>query len=256
MMKDQRSVKSAERVMELLEFFAERQAPATVVEISRALGTPQSSTSMLIQTLARLGYLAADLEGRGYLPTLRTMMLGTWLHDWLFGEGTLVAELAELRRRTGKTVLIGIRQGLHVRSVMALRGIEPNALRIRPGGLYPVCRSAMGKMLLGLEPDAEILRIARAFNAAAHAQDRINVQAVLDEVKACRVHRWSESDDYPLTGRGAVATLLPTVPGHPSMALAIAVNMGDLLQGRDGFVSHVLAVKNRLAKDVPLKAEA
>lgn len=173
-------------------------------------------------------------------------MLGTWLHDWLFGEGILVAETAELRRCTKKTVLIGIRQGLHVRSVLALRGSESNAVRVRPGVLYPVCQSAMGKMLLGLETDSKVLSIARACQAGLNGANRMDPNAVLEEVRACRVHKWSSSEDYPQAGRAAIATLLPTVSGHPPMALAIAIEMADLLHRREEFVSNVLAVPQRL----------
>ena len=41
-------VKSAGRVLEVFEFFAHRHAPATVSEVTAALGFPLSSTSVLL----------------------------------------------------------------------------------------------------------------------------------------------------------------------------------------------------------------
>jgi DNA-binding MarR family transcriptional regulator len=45
------TVKSARRVLEIFEYFASHQAPATVSEIADALGYPRSSTSVLVRSL-------------------------------------------------------------------------------------------------------------------------------------------------------------------------------------------------------------
>ena len=55
-------VKSAERAMALLEFFAEWRRPATVKEVSQSLGWPQSSTSMLLASLAEAGYYDEEAD--------------------------------------------------------------------------------------------------------------------------------------------------------------------------------------------------
>jgi len=241
------NVKSAERVMAVLELFAERQAPASVLEVSRELNLPQSSTSMLLATLERLGYLSIDSDDGGFRPTLRVMLLGHWLHDWLFGEGTLVSAVDELRRRTGETVLIGIRQGLYVRSILALRGTRPGAMRIRPGVLYPLAMSSMGKIFLTLDSDSEVRRSAEATNLLPNLKSApIDANALVAEVRACRVHGWSESDDWPLSGRGAIATLLPRVASQPQMAIAMGMNMSELLHNRNGLLEELMGVVQRL----------
>lgn len=220
------SVKSAERAMAILEFFARHQRSASVGDVSQALGYPQSSTSMLLRTLERAGYLALDTEEAGYRPTLRVLLLGSWLQNELFGEGTLITAIDRLRRKTGHTVLIGVRQGLHVQSVLALRGTRTEAVRIPSGVLYPITRSAIGKMLLTLEKDANVERIARSANALERqARQRVHVPDLLEEIKQCRVHQWSLSENYPFVGHGAIATLLPAVARYPSMGLALGVDM-------------------------------
>lgn len=252
-MSELRAVKSAARVMEVMEIFVETQRPHTAAEIARDLGYPQSSTSMLLRTLEQLGYLALDTETGNYRPTLRVMLLGTWLHDELFGEGTLVSAMDRLRRETGQTVIIGIRQGLHVRSIFALRGPKLGAARIRAGHLYPVCRSSMGKLLLGLERDADVARIARASNALEKKREnRINVEQFVEEVRACRVHRWSVTEEYPSNGRAAVATLLPRVPGHPPMGLALGITMADLLKERNELIEAVIETASSLEAEPPV----
>ena len=110
---DSPSVKSARRVLEILEYFAQGVARATVMQVANSLAYPQSSTSALLSSLATLGYLKFDLSDRTYSPTLRVMLLGSWLQDELFTQGSLVAVMERLRQQTSLTVMIGLRQGNH-----------------------------------------------------------------------------------------------------------------------------------------------
>ena len=59
---------------EVFEFFAERQAPARLTEVARALGYPASSTFVLLKSLRSLGYLDYDRNDRTFLPTLRSAL--------------------------------------------------------------------------------------------------------------------------------------------------------------------------------------
>jgi len=56
------AVKSAKRVLEIFEFFAERKRPASVGDVVEALGYPQSSTSALLKSLVQLRYLCPSSE--------------------------------------------------------------------------------------------------------------------------------------------------------------------------------------------------
>ena len=65
-------VKSAKRVLQILHFFAERRSPATLSEISTALGFPKSSALGLLETLESEGY--AHQSANGYYLTRRWLM--------------------------------------------------------------------------------------------------------------------------------------------------------------------------------------
>jgi len=82
-------VKSAQRVMELLEFFTAERPEATVMDIVRVLDYPQSSASELLRCLVSLGYLSYDRYRRTYRPTTRVPLLGSWVlrsANWLSEE--------------------------------------------------------------------------------------------------------------------------------------------------------------------------
>jgi DNA-binding IclR family transcriptional regulator len=235
-----RSVKSAARAMDLFEFFAEAKRPATGKEIGAALRMPQSSTSMLLSTLCAKGYLA-QVDGGAFFPTVRVMLLGQWLRHELLDEADLVFAMDQVRRDTGQTVLIGTRQDLQVRIMFVLWGAKSSSVQIFPGATYPVCKSPMGKMLLSLEPDKEVERVARRSNAVSPA-DQVSVAGLLDEVRTCRMLGWAAAEDYPFTGRGAIAALLPVLTGHPRMGIALGVPMADLHYNRNAYLDTLATV--------------
>lgn len=225
-------VKSARRTLEVLEFFAARHGPATVSEVAEALDYPQSSTSMLLRTLESLGYLLQDGGSRSYRPTLRVMLLGTWMHDELFGQASLFSNMEQLRLRTGQAVLVGLRQGIHVRFILSLPGLKSNALRYPVGVMRPVCRSAAGKMLLTRESDREVQRIARHANAEATLpEERVDVAALLAEVRESRAQGWAQSVNYPRTGFANLSILLPAIAGQPHMGITLGMR-ADVLPAR------------------------
>ena len=71
-------VKSAVRVIEILEFFEAERRALKVSEIVEGLRMPQSSVSTLMKTLAAQGYVEFDPETRRYRPAPRLAFLGHW----------------------------------------------------------------------------------------------------------------------------------------------------------------------------------
>jgi len=232
------TVKSAERVLQLLEFFADHRLPATVAEVSRRLGYPQSSTSMLLDTMVDLGYLHYEPQGRRFRPTLRVMLLGSWLQDELFGEGSLVSAMDLVRRTSGQSVFVGFRQGVHVRLILALRGDRPTALDVRSGQIQSACLSSVGKMLLSLETDADIARIARTANAMEpNRARRVHVQSLVDEIRLSQARGWAESHDYPSPAHSGIASLLPAVRGQPPLGLGLGTTTAIMQTDRSALVA-------------------
>src|SRR3954462_4107703 len=160
------SVKSARRIIEILEFFADRQAPATLMAVAKALKTPASSTSALLGTLQQLGYLDYDRHARTYMPTIRAALLGIWVNDLLLSDGTVLRLMYELRDQTHETVVLGTQSGLHVQYIHVMRSlIRRSSPGVASGRLRPLLRSAVGQLMLSLKEDREILALARRINA-------------------------------------------------------------------------------------------
>lgn len=231
------TVKSAQRVLEVLEYFASTHEHATVAEVSRQLGYPQSSTSMLLGSLEHLGYLTYDKVDRCFRPTVRVMLLGSWIQDELFGEGSLVSAMDSLRRSTGQTVMVGLRQGIHVRFILTLRGPRPSSLRVRTGMLASVCLSSAGKALLARESDATILRIVRHANAVDPLSGRVHAQSLLEEIRQGQARGWAETFEFPSPGHCSISAPLPPIPGQPALGLCIGTDTAYMQRERPSLVA-------------------
>ena len=97
-------VKSASRVLDLLEIFAAAPSPLGVSELARRLSIPKSSVSALLRTLLLRGYLERDQHG-GYRqsthpamalssPSLaRLVTVAPSLNTYLKGFGGLIVDL-------------------------------------------------------------------------------------------------------------------------------------------------------------------
>lgn len=242
-------VKSAQRTLEVLELFAGSHRAATVAEVARELDYPQSSTSILLNDLARLGYLEQDAESRAFRPTLRVMLLGGWLQDRLIGESSLLRRMERLRARHDVTVLIGMQAGARVRYILTLR--RPGAgLHMRAGMTRPIGRAAVGKALLLLKPEAEALRILRRANAEeAEPARRVDIAAVMADLRQARQRGWLESGGAVVPGQTVLAMPLPSLPDHPPLAIGLGTTMAEAERRREALVAALREVCGALRRE-------
>lgn len=212
-------VKSALRVLELLEFFAEWRRPASVKEIAQSLGYPQSSTSVLLKSLMESGYFDHDLRTGMYAPNVRLSLATAWIEEQLYSEQSLLRMMERVLAETGHTVMIGTRQGVHVRYLHVLQATRAGSFQSKSGLLRPLFRSATGKMLLTTLPERDIARLLRQANAyEADATLHVNVDQALTERRQALVAGYAISWGTSVVGAAAIAVLLP---GRDPMTLSL-----------------------------------
>jgi DNA-binding IclR family transcriptional regulator len=224
-------IKSAERTVQVFEFFARVRRPATVSEVEDALQIPQSSTSVLLRSLSELGYLEYLAEDRMYRPTLRVTLLGDWLKPAL-PEDILTERLDDLHRKTQETILVGRQQGSQIQYVYTLRPNQELQFYMQEGARQPLSTSASGRALLSALSDQAVRRIARRNNAEAGVH--VDEGRLLEAVREVRRTGVSETDPA-LSGEReihAVATLLPRKTGSEQIALGIAGPKERMLKRR------------------------
>lgn len=198
-------VKSAARVIEVLEYFRDTRAPSTLKQTSDALGYPQSSTTKLLKSLAALGYLNNDTSTRRYFPTLLVSALGDWIGQALLGHTRIVSALQELA--CSQRLLV---------------------------------QSALGWLLMSTRGDAEAEQLIRRANQMLRAAERVAITEMLQRLNGLRETKVAYAEDMPLLGGATLCTLLPLrVQGRP-VVLGLGGAIDRIRQHRDAYTRALL----------------
>jgi len=228
-----RSIKSAERTLALFEYFSFCQTPQTIGQIVRALNIPQPSVTMLVRNLVRLGYLEHDRTARTYLPTVRIMLLGSWLHRQFHLGADLEVHLDTLRQTCDETVLLGIQNSLYCQYVWVQLADQPQRMEVQSGMLRPMTRAALGRVLLSRKSDLEISLIVRRSNAELPPEQAVNLATLMEQIATVRRLGYAESNGDMSPGRSVIAMPLPPLVGSVPMVVGVGGNSERVQAKRD-----------------------
>ena len=219
---ERKVVKSAARVIQVLELFDEVRRPMPVAEIAEHYGWPASSTSALMVSLVTLGYLEYEPGKRVYRPSVRVALLGDWIHTNLLKEGQLTRLMEHLNEVTGETVLLAAQNGLHSQYLRVLQGTNALRVHLHIGTLRPLFGSGTGSMLLTQMDEATVRKLVRRFNATSLPAARIDADEVLRRVAADRERGYSVSWNQVIPQGGLMGMLLPTTKGERPLVLGLS----------------------------------
>ena len=100
------------RALEVIELFGIHRHPLVSHGNREALAIPQSSSSVLLHSLSSIGFVTRDRKTRKYVPSIRSVFLGNWIHDAIFPDGSLLAALDALASREANVRLGRAKQRL------------------------------------------------------------------------------------------------------------------------------------------------
>lgn len=224
------AVKSARRVLEILEFFEQVRRPACVSEIVSACGIPQSSASMLLQTLYRMGYVRWDSRSRTYALDLRLHMLGGWVHDSLLPRGNLRGAMLQLAHATGLSVVLGRPDGMYVMYSHVEYGSGDRQGAVPVGAVRPILSTGLGITLLSASDDEHLGRIAATALARGEAAAALRtVDDVFALKRKVRELGYAYSIRFQNPGRASLSFLLRLPRGQHGSQDAV---IGLALAGR------------------------
>jgi IclR family KDG regulon transcriptional repressor len=221
---DEQVVKSAGRVFAVLELFDEARAPLSATEIVQRLAWPHSSTVALLKSMVSLGYLGYDQFDRRYLPTMRVPMLGRWLMDAVGdADGRLLDLIRSIGADTAETVSLCAQSDLAMQFLHVERGTKPLTLNVKAGDRTALLTTVVGIVALSGRPDATIARyVERTNRQIRDTTQRARLVDVMAQVEAVRARGYGVGDSEYSAGVGALAWLLPPLPGDRRVVLSVA----------------------------------
>ena len=248
-------VKSAVRVLELLELLARARKPLTLKMIVAELGYPKSSTFNLLATLVSRAYVTRD-EGEAYR-----------IHEafrngpgWSSGRDAQLIATAQpimdaLRDAEGETVFLGVRRR-DGRIKLLAKSVSPQLVRFDSDltGSDPSFCTAMGRVMLAHwrpEKTAAYLARERLVQITEHTViDRAQIRKIIE---TAREDGYAISDEEAVPGGSGVAAPVRDATGEVIAALNIATATVRFAASRDRMIEAVIRNADELSSRLGYK---
>jgi DNA-binding IclR family transcriptional regulator len=221
--------KIARRVIEVFEFFAAENRRATVMDIVRRYGRPQSSTSELLGALVEMGLLYKDARTRSYAPTPRMAALGLAAQPEPVAGGRLFGFMDRLAQSSRCGVGLFGMVGTHAQVFRWSNGAGADSAApghalgpvLGCGDSAPLAGGVIGMLLLSTLGQAQAGRMLWRIHAEATEAERFNLAEHNQQVAAFAQAAHATGSSGFADGTRAVAMLLPETVGERRLALGV-----------------------------------
>jgi IclR family acetate operon transcriptional repressor len=193
-------IKTADRILDVVELFARERRPLSLSEIAERIGVPVSSAHGLVKTLQERSYLYEISRKQGYFPTKKLALLVESITRAMPLLDTFEPHLLQLREITNETVVLGKQQG---DSVIYLDVFECNqTVRFSPviGEAKPLHSTASGKAILASLPPGEFEKFLQRVALEPRTTNTItDAEQLRHEIAAGRRRGWFsiEAENIP-----------------------------------------------------------
>lgn len=242
-------VKSAARIIEVLEFLARASEPVSLKDVVNELGYPKSSAHGLLTTLVGRGY-AVRHEGDRYALNEACRSGPGWIGG---DEARLIAVarplMDELRDDLGESVFLGarLRNGdvKHLAKSVSRQAIRYDTERSGP---VPAYCTAMGRVLLAFWRREAVENYLSTASLVPQTPYTVTDKAALAAILAnVRRDGYAISDQEMVLGGSGVAAPVWNRAGQVVAALNLGVVAPRFAEGRERMIAGVVGAARLLS---------
>lgn len=188
-------VKTAGRVLDVLNLFAEEQKPLLYSEIAAQMQIPLSSCHGLLKTMVARGYLYEIGKKLGYYPTQKLMHVATLICHSDPLNALLEPVLEKVRNLTGETAILAKLAEEQVVYLIVAESRQTIRFSHQPGGFKAVHATSSGKSLLCMLSNDERDKWLKSYGELKAYTDRtLTTRAALEADMRAGVERgWQRS---------------------------------------------------------------
>lgn len=218
------SIKSAERVMDLLDLISQHEGGQSFGTIRDALNLPKSSLHGLLQVMTSRGYLDLD-------PDLKVYRIG--VRAWQVGRGFLLPDhlasagktfLREARDQLNETIQMAVLDGIENVYIAKEDSDQPLRLVSEVGKRLPAYTTGLGKVLLAALPEDEIIRRFTGIRLQKYTEHTIGTMPELLQVLT-DARRLGYSEDSGEYTEGLYCVAVPVFNSTGGVVAAISCSI-------------------------------
>jgi len=205
--KNESNVKTALRVIEIIEIFAREARPLALSDLARLLDAPVSSCLALLRTLTGLGYLYETGRRQGYYPTGRLLAMAQRIARADPILERVQPSLEELRQTTSETVVLGKLDPNHrVVYLEVLLSSNPISYVAVPGEKKDIHANSLGKALLStMDPSERTRLLGQAPLHRYNERTLVDLAGLEQDIEASVARGWFANKGESMNDVGAIA---------------------------------------------------
>lgn len=220
--KSSSNVKTALRVIEIIEIFAREGKPLSLTELSRHLEAPVSSCLNLVRTLTGLGYLYETAPRQGYYPTGRLLAMAQRIAraDPILEK--IGPTLAALRDAVTETVVLAkLGHDGEVVYLDVLPSPHPISYVADPGAQRHLHSNSLGKALLSLMNETERRKLMKGREMERLTERTlVSLEDLERDLKVSAERGWFQNLGESIPDVGAVAWPVQISGGEYAVSIA------------------------------------
>lgn len=217
-------VKSADRVLDVLELCGEWGAELTHADMASELGIPKSSLTPLLRNLTAREFIEYNPLTKGYRigPAVARLAHRPWHERTLMG---IIEPLAEsLTAATLESVTVTRLLGRVVETIVSFTSPQRLVSHMRVGDRAPLYATSGGKAMLAYLPADEVNAYLDGLQFESITPSTIsNADALLAELDEIRRTGFSYVHEEFTLGVGAVGTAVLAADGSPVAGLSVII---------------------------------
>jgi IclR family transcriptional regulator, KDG regulon repressor len=239
---------SVRRALAILEFLKDSDRRRNLSEISRKLSLPKSTTSVLLSTLAGMGYVTRDATERRYSLTTKSYGLGLELLNQLDLSRRSRTTLESIAATLSVTAHVAVLEGDQALFVNKADCVQQPCCDIYPGRRTDLQCTAVGKILLAYLSEEEQRAFLARHRSIRHTTRTIaSPEGLMEEFAWIRKRGYAFDDQEQELNVRCLAVSVSSDEQRPVAALGIT---GTLFEIRLDNIEHLAAYLKKMSGQI------
>jgi IclR family transcriptional regulator, KDG regulon repressor len=220
---DNASVKTIDRLVDILDYFAHGNSAVSLSELSEHLDLPKSTLHRFLVSLESHGILRRDTNDKKWRPGYHLIVWGS-----VAAENTTIREiarpfLADMAAVSGEMAILTIYHNHEVICIDTFESSHPVRLNVKIGAQRAAHAGASSKVLLAYLPDDEVSAVVKAKGLPKLCVNTITeIDALNIELERIRSQGYADSLEETDPGAWGVATPIRDWTGQVVAAIGLA----------------------------------
>jgi DNA-binding IclR family transcriptional regulator len=190
--KDRYLINSILRASNILKCFTKGKGHFKISELARELRLDRSTTYRVLLSLEKCGFVEKDKETGGYTLGLLTFEIGNAYLNRIDLPKISRPVMTELALKVQETVHLAFLSGTEIVYVDKVDSPRPLGIMSKIGQRAPLHCTALGKVLLAFQPEAELKRIVHQVKLIPMTSNTIiSRQRLMEELKVIRIQGYA-----------------------------------------------------------------